>query len=129
MIRPALALAAAATFALPAPDARAEFYSGSRLLQLLEAGERVDRGAAQRGDVMDGAIGMGFVAGIYDVFVDATFCTRQGVTVGQANAVALMYLRSIPHRTNEVAYVLVREAFDRAWPCASQRQQQPQRSL
>lgn len=122
--RHVVVLLAAAIFA---HQARAEFYSGTKLLQLLEAGDRVDRGVGMRGDAMDAALGMGFVAGVYDVYVDASFCSRPGVSLGQASAVALMYLRAIPHRNNEVAYGLVKEAFDRAWPC--DRRQQPGRNL
>lgn len=123
-----LAIIAAVALATAAP-ARAEFMSGSKLLQRIEASERIQRGTALDGDEFDGAFATGFVIGVFDVYVGQTFCSRRGLTIGQAVAVAALYLRAIPHRHNEVAYDLVREAFDRAWPCEQRRQQAPSRSL
>jgi hypothetical protein len=124
-----LAIIAAVALATAAP-ARAEFISGSTLLQRIEASERIQRGTSFDGDEIVGGFATGFVIGVYDVYVGQTFCSRRGLTVGQVVAVAALYLRAIPHRHNEVAYDLVREAFDRAWPCERpQRQQAPSRNL
>jgi len=119
-------VAACALIGLAPLGARAEFFTGSALLARLDAGERVDRGTGQSGDEFDSALAMGFIAGVYDVFVQASFCSRTGVTLGQATAVTRMYVRALPHRHHEPAYKLVREALDRAFPCEGQRQQQRQ---
>lgn len=120
--------AAVALLAVLPAIAQAEFFSGSDLLRRMDAHDRIDRNAAQNGDWQDAAMANGFVVGVYDVLVDATFCARPGVTVGQVRRVAHAYIRALPHRHHEPAYLLVQESLERAFPCEQQRRQ-PQRSL
>lgn len=122
-MRALLALAVAVPLA-----AQAEFLSGSDLLRRMEANDRIDRNAAASGDWQDASFANGFVAGVFDVLVDATFCSRPGVTIGQVRRIAHAYVRANPHRHHEPAYLLVRESLEASFPC-EQRRQAPSRAL
>ena len=126
-----LAAVAALAFALAAPAVRAEFVTGSELLKRLSANERIQAGTQRIEDWQDASFANGFIAGVFDVGVDAWFCGRPSITLSQARRVVQAYLNAIPQRLDESAQQLVTEAFKAAFPCApqQQRQQAPSRSL
>jgi len=125
-----LAAVAALAFALAAPAVRAEFVSGTELLKRMGANDRIQAGTQRIEDWQDASFANGFVAGVFDVGVDAWFCGRPNITVGQARRVVQAYLQSVPHRLDETAQQLAVEAFRAAFPCPQQqRQQAPSRNL
>jgi hypothetical protein len=125
-----LAAVAALAIALSAPAVRAEFVTGSELLKRLSANERIQAGTQRTEDWQDASFANGFVAGVFDVGVDAWFCGRPSITVGQVRLVVHAYLQSVPARLDESAQQLATEAFKTAFPCpVQQRQQAPSRAL
>jgi hypothetical protein len=104
--------------------AQAEFWTGTQLLNRLDANDRIDRGIPRNGDFVDSGVADGFVTGVFDVQVHVTFCAQGGVTVGQVRRIVHAYIRAVPHRHHEPAYRLVHEALMGAFPCAERRQQQ-----
>ena len=90
--------------------AQAEFYSGNDLL------------AKMNGEVIDRMQAMGFVQGVYDVYVHITFCppnNEQGITAGQVRDMAHKYLINNPNTRQRTAQALINDAFKQAWPCAN----------
>lgn len=126
-----LAAVAALTVAFALPGtARAEFVSGSELLKRMGANDRIQAGTQRTEDWQDASFANGFVTGVFDVGVDAWFCGRPQITVGQIRRVVQAYLQSIPQRLDESAQQLATEAFKAAFPCpVQQRQQAPSRAL
>lgn len=88
--------------------AQAEFWSGNNLYERLTSSETLDRIQA-----------MGYVMGVYDVYVNVTFCpgTQTGITVGQIRDMATAWLATNPTSRNKTAESLLNEAFKQAWPC------------
>lgn len=88
--------------------AHAEFWTGNKLYERLTSTDMTDRIQA-----------MGYVMGVYDVYVDVTFCPgdQRQITVGQVRDMATAWLASNPNQRNRSAEVLVNEAFKQAWPC------------
>lgn len=88
--------------------AHAEFWTGNDLYNRL-----IDS------DVMNKVHGIGYVMGVYDVYVNVTFCpaTEVGITVGQIKDMAQAWLGANPSQRHRNAEVLVNEAFKQAWPC------------
>ncbi len=91
---------------------RAEFYSGNQLKDKLEKWERLDNSNA-----VDGSIGAGYVAGVFDVKVGVTICTPPNVTLGQVTSIVLKFLRQYPERLHLDAYLLTEVALSTTWPC------------
>lgn len=116
--------------ALAAPSvSRAEFMSGSMLSERLEANERVRAGAHRAGDISDSGFAIGFVTGVFDVYVNLSFCAPASVTIGQVARISLAFLRANPARLHENAYKLVRDALESSFPACERRQQSPSQSL
>ena len=97
----------AALLMLPAL-ARAEFWTGNRLYERLTSAETTDRVQA-----------MGYVMGVYDVYVNVTFCPgdQTSITVGQIRDMATAWLAANPVQRNKTAESLLNEVFKQAWPC------------
>ena len=90
--------------------AQAEFWSGNNLYDKLNDQDTLNRVQAY-----------GYVMGVYDVYVNVTFCppTEVGITVGQVKDMIHAWLRANPNQRHRNAEVLVNEAFKQAWPCAN----------
>ncbi len=95
--------------------ANAEFYSGNKLKDFLEKWESSSPG-------LDGAIGAGYVAGVYDSRVSVNFCPPSGVTLGQLTAMVLKRLKENPDKLHLSGDVHVILALRSAWPCAERQQ-------
>jgi hypothetical protein len=92
--------------------AHAEFFSGNDILAKLN-GELIERVQA-----------LGFIQGVYDVYVSVTFCPPKGVTAGQVRDMTRDYLTNNAPSRHRTAESLINEALKQAWPCA---QAQPRR--
>lgn len=90
--------------------ARAEFWTGNDLLNRLNSTEYMER-----------MQGLGYVMGVYDAYVHMFFCpgSETGITVGQISDMARQYLAINPNQRHRAAYILVRDSFKAAWPCAN----------
>ena len=88
--------------------ARAEFWTGNNLYNKMNSAETTDRIQA-----------MGYVMGVFDVYVNVTFCPgdQTAITVGQIRDMASAWLAANPAQRNKSAESLVNEAFKQAWPC------------
>jgi Rap1a immunity proteins len=67
---------------------------------------------------------IGYVSGLGDGFTlwessdaDAPVCIPQHATAGQAQDIAVRYLRAHPEIRRQSAAILLRDAFKEAWPC------------
>jgi hypothetical protein len=104
-----IAMATAGALAsLPAPAARAAFYSGN------------DLWAQCSGDnIVQAALCLGFVAGIADAMSVAASkaCFPSGVNAGQAVDVVKLFLGQHPERRHEAAVFLVAQALSETFPC------------
>lgn len=88
--------------------ASANFWTGNDLYTKLSSSEGVER-----------IHGYGYVTGAFDVASYIWFCppTGGGITVGQISDIAKNWLANNPHRRNEAAEKLLREAYSQVWPC------------
>lgn len=88
--------------------ARAEFWTGNNLYDRLTSA-----------DVSERIQGMGYVMGVFDVYVNVTFCpgSQTGITVGQIRDMSIAWLGANPTQRHKTAESLVNEAFKQAWPC------------
>ena len=66
-------------------SAHAEFWTGNVLLDRIKSENVVDR-----------ALGLGYVMGAFDNGHGATHCTPQNVTAGQAQDMVKQHLESVP---------------------------------
>jgi hypothetical protein len=84
------------------------FYSGNKLLQLLQSDNTTERSVA-----------MGYVAGAVDMGDGAMFCiTADTVTIGQVRDILKNYLESTPAIRHMNADSIIIELFKKLWPCA-----------
>ena len=88
--------------------ARAEFWTGNNLHDRLTSS-----------DVSERIQALGYVMGVFDVYVNVTFCpgNQTGITAGQIRDMAAAWLAANPTQRNRNAEALVNEAFKQAWPC------------
>ena len=88
--------------------ASAEFWTGNNLYDRLTSSDALER-----------VQGMGYVMGVYDVYVVVTFCppNQSTITVGQINDMAIRWLSSNVSIRNRNAEALLNEMFKQAWPC------------
>jgi len=86
--------------------ARAEFYTGNDLLTKLNSASTIEQTHA-----------LGYVMGVYDVYVDVTICSPRGVTSGQVRDMVQNYLTNIPAQRHKTAESLINQALKQAWPC------------
>lgn len=89
--------------------ANAEFLSGNDLLQRQSSSDSLDRVNA-----------MGYVMGVFDVYVRVTFCSPSMVTVGQVNDMIRNYLSNNPAIRHRSAESLINDALKQVWPCKNQ---------
>lgn len=95
----------------------AEFFSGNKLKGLLEKWERSSPG-------IDGAIGAGYVVGVYDSRDGDYICppSNASITVGQVTAMVLKYMNENPDKLHKTGDFLTVLALMKAWPCAPRQQ-------
>lgn len=86
--------------------ADAEFLSGNDLLQRQSSSDTVERISA-----------MGYVMGVFDVYLNVTFCAPNTVTAGQVNDMVKNYLSNNPAIRHRTAESIINEAFKQVWPC------------
>jgi hypothetical protein len=101
---------------LNATAARAEFFSGNALATKLNSSSAVDQ-----------AVALGFIQGVFDVYVNVTICPPNngaGVTAGQLNDMIKNYLNNNPALRHHTAESIINEALKSLWPC----KQQPRRN-
>ena len=88
--------------------ASAEFFSGNDLLNRL------------KGNNLDQMQALGFIQGVFDVYVDITICPPNNgrqVTAGQVNDMVKNYLENSPAIRHKTAQSIINEALKGAWPC------------
>ena len=88
--------------------AHAEFWTGNNLYDRLTSS-----------DVLERVQGLGYVMGVYDVYVNVTFCpSNQGnITAGQIRDMAAGWLAANAAIRNRNAEALLNDMFKQAWPC------------
>jgi hypothetical protein len=90
--------------------AHAEFFTGNDLLSKLQ------------GDVYDRLQSLGYIQGVYDVYVHVTICPPNGgreITAGQLRDMIRNYLTNSPATRHKTAESLINEALKGVWPCSS----------
>ena len=87
--------------------AAGSFYTGNKLLQLLQSDNYQEKGVA-----------MGFVAGAIDMGDGVLFCSPSNtVTIGQVRDMVQGYLESTPSIRHLSADAIIMDLFKRLWPC------------
>jgi hypothetical protein len=92
--------------------AHAEFFTGNDLL------------AKMNGDAADRIQAIGYVQGVFDVYVHVTICPPNGgrdITAGQIRDMIKNYLTNSPATRHKTAESLIHEAFNSVWPCQNNR--------
>jgi hypothetical protein len=89
--------------------ASAEFMTGNNLH------------GKMNGDFGDKMLALGFIQGVFDVYVSVTFCSPNSVTVGQVSDMVRSYLDNNPSIRHKTAESLINQALKQAWPCANNR--------
>ena len=85
--------------------AHAEFFTGNDLFNKMN------------GTTIDQIQAIGFVQGVFDVYVGVTFCPPAGVTAGQVSDMGKNYLANNPANRHKTAESLLNTMFKQAWPC------------
>jgi hypothetical protein len=96
---------------LCAASACAQFYTGQQLKENIES-----RSNSQ---------GLGYIAGVFDVYTRMSVCPPSGITLGQAADVVHQYLIAHPKSLHVTADALVYTALKDTWPCAKPEKSQP----
>ena len=86
--------------------ANAAFYTGNDLYNKLTSSDSSDR-----------ILGMGYIAGIYDVFDGSSICAKQNVTLGQLKDIVIKKLAEKPEYRHMTADNFVYVALSEAFPC------------
>ena len=87
--------------------AAGSFYTGNKLLQLLQSDNYQEKGVA-----------MGYVAGAIDMGDGVIFCSPSNtVTIGQVRDMVQGYLESTPSIRHMSADSIIIDLFKRLWPC------------
>lgn len=89
---------------------RAEFFTGNDLLRLLN------------GNISDQIQALGYVQGVFDVYLHVTICPPGGggsITAGQIQDMIKNYLTNVPAVRHKTAESIINDALKQAWPCAN----------
>jgi hypothetical protein len=89
--------------------AHAEFMTGNNLH------------AKINGDFGDKMLALGFIQGVFDVYVNVTICSPSNITVGQVSDMVRSYLDNNPSTRHKTAESLINQALKQVWPCANNR--------
>jgi len=73
------------------------------------------------GDFGEKMQALGFIQGVFDVYVSVTFCSPENVTAGQVSDMVKRYLDNNPSTRHKTAESLINQALKQAWPCANNR--------
>ena len=87
--------------------ASAEFMTGNNLHSKMN------------GDFGDKMLALGFIQGVFDVYVSVTFCSPDNITAGQVSDMVKKYLDNNPSTRHKTAESLINEALKQVWPCAN----------
>jgi len=90
-------------------QSKAEFFTGNQLLQLQNSESTMDKIQA-----------LGFVQGVFDVYLGVTICPPHNVTAGQVNDMVRNFLNNSPAVRHHTAESLINHALKGAWPCKKQ---------
>ena len=119
-----LAAALLASAPIGADTAVTAFTSGYKLLENLEASERVEMDAlelqvrqAAREKLAKGITGYGYILGVHDTVSGVLVCIPAGVKSGQLFLVTKNYLNAHPELLHASASALVIDALKTAFPC------------
>ena len=88
--------------------AHAEFFTGNKLLSLLQSNEVLDR-----------IHGLGYIQGVFDAHMGITVCPPNDITAGQVKDMIKNYLENIPATRHRSADLIVRDALKSVWPCSN----------
>lgn len=86
-------------------SAHAEYYSGNKLLSLMD-GNHSEQMAA-----------LGYVMGASDAYQNNLHCAPNTVTAGQAHDMVKQYMIQNPALRNLSADLIVAATLSRVWPC------------
>jgi len=86
--------------------ANAEFVSGNKLLDDIQATDNIRRSFA-----------MGYIAGVADSHQSVTYCPPSGINLGQLRDMTEQYLIINASTRNLSADVLIGDMLNRRWPC------------
>ena len=98
---------------LASTPAKAEFFSGNDLATKLNSSNTIDQ-----------AVALGFIQGVFDVYVSITICppnNAAGITAGQLNDMIKNYLNNNPALRHHTAESIINEALKALWPCKQPR--------
>lgn len=90
--------------------AHAEFFSGNDLLSKMQ------------GDVYDRIQAIGYVQGVFDVYVHVSICPPNGgrdITAGQIRDMIQNYLTNSPAIRHKTAESIIHDAMKQVWPCSN----------
>lgn len=96
------------------------FLTGNVLLEDLKAFDRWNTLPVTIQDTLSGAMGVGYVLGVYDSLSGSRVCGPTGATRAQLAAVVEKYLRAHPEQWAFAASDLVESALSGAFPCSKQ---------
>ena len=88
---------------------QAEFFTGNDLLTRLQSSSIVERSQA-----------LGYIQGVFDVYMHVTICPPQGgttVTAGQIQDMVRSYLEANPSIRHRNAEALINDSLKQFWPC------------
>lgn len=93
--------------ALMCGTAHADFLLGNDLFSRLQSDKVVER-----------AVGLGYVMGVFDVGQNITHCAPANVTSGQIKDMVQQHLDSVPAARHMAAESHVSYILGKTWPCA-----------
>ena len=99
-------LIATVTIALSSVTAHAEFVDGNKLLSWLESA-----------DDTENALGIGYVAGVFDGLSSVLICAPSNVTLRQISDMTKQGLKAVPEARNKSADQFVSAIASSKWPC------------
>ena len=99
-------LITAVTIALSSVAAQAEFVDGNKLLSWLESSNEAEN-----------ALGVGYVAGVFDGLSGSVICAPSNVTLRQVSDMTVRGLKAVPEARDKSADQFVSAIASSKWPC------------
>lgn len=96
---------------LAATNAHAEFWSGTKLRDMLAEKPGVNAGAAH-----------GYIIGVHDAGEGVVHCSPSTAKAGDVVNVVRIYMDAVPHTLSKSADAVVFDALKARWPCANKGQ-------
>jgi hypothetical protein len=91
---------------LAATNAHAEFWTGTKLREMLSEPAGVKSGAAH-----------GYIIGVHDVGDTVLHCSPSDAKAGDVVNVVRIYMDAVPPRSSQSADSVVLAALKQRWPC------------